>query len=215
MNASQQTATAVVFDLGGVLIDWRREFLYERLIDDPERRTWFLDTVCTLEWNADGDRGRPFTQLVAERSALFPGRGRPDRRLLAALGRDVGTCDGRHRSRCSTRSEPLGPPTFALTNWSAETLPRVRHRYEFLDSFDGMLVSGEEGIIKPDPAIYRLLCHRFGLTPERTFFVDDSPANVDAARVLGFASHRFVDAAALRSALIASGVPVSPAPRSP
>ncbi len=214
MTAPPQPSTAVVFDLGGVLIDWRREFLYEQLIPDPERRSWFLDTVCTLAWNADGDRGRPFAELIAERSALFPDEAdliaayweRWDEMSGPAIDDTVAVLD---------EVQALGVPTFALTNWSAETLPRVRHRYRFLDSFDGMLVSGEEGIIKPDPAIYRLMCRRFDLSPERSFFVDDSVANVDAARALGFASHRFVDAAAFRSALIASGVAVSPAPRSP
>lgn len=214
MSAPRQAVTAVVFDLGGVLIDWRREFLYERLIDDPGQRTWFLDTVCTLAWNADGDRGRPFAELVAERSALFP----EEADLIAAYWQRWDEMSGPAMDATVAvldEVQALGLPTFALTNWSAETLPRVRHRYGFLDSFDGMLVSGEEGIIKPDAAIYRLLCRRFGLTPEWTFFVDDSVANIDAARDLGFVSHRFVDASALRSALIASGVPVSPGPRSP
>lgn len=209
-----RNANSVVFDLGGVLIDWRREFLYDRLIPDPERRAWFLDTVCTLTWNADGDRGRPFAELIAERSALFPDEAdliaayweRWDEMSGPAIEKTVAVLD---------EVQQRGIPTFALTNWSAETLPRVWHRYRFLDSFDGMLVSGEEGIIKPDPAIYRLMCRRFDLSPDRTFFVDDSAANVDAAAALGFASHRFVDATAFRSALIAAGVPVSPAPRSP
>ncbi len=214
MTAPPQTATTVVFDLGGVLIDWRREFLYEQLIPDPDRRAWFLETVCTLEWNADGDRGRPFAELIAERSALFPDETdliaayweRWDEMAGPALDETVAVLD---------EVQGLGVPTFALTNWSAETLPRVRDRYGFLESFDGMLVSGEEGIIKPDPAIYHLMCRRFRLSADRTFFVDDSAANVDAAQRLGFLSHRFVDATALRRALTASGVPVSPAPRSP
>ena len=214
MSAPQQAVTAVVFDLGGVLIDWRREFLYERLIDDPERRTWFLDTVCTLAWNADGDRGRPFAELVAERSTLFP----EEADLIAAYWQRWDEMSGPAMDATVAvldEVQALGLPTFALTNWSAETLPRVRHRYGFLDSFDGMVVSGEEGVIKPDPEIYRLLCQRYELSADRTFFVDDSAANIDAADGLGFTAHRFVDAPALRSALIAAGVAVSPGPRSP
>ena len=214
MSTPPQTTTAVVFDLGGVLIDWRREFLYEQLIADPGRRAWFLDTVCTMTWNADGDRGRPFAELIAERSGLFP----DEADLIAAYWDRWDEMSGPAMDATVAvlnEVQALGVPTFALTNWSAETLPRVRHRYGFLESFDGMLVSGEEGIIKPDPAIYQLLCRRFDLSPDRTFFVDDSAANVDAAAALGFAAHRFVDAPALRSALIASGVDVSPAPRSP
>ncbi|MFA9565463.1 MAG: HAD family hydrolase [Acidimicrobiales bacterium] len=205
--------TTVVFDLGGVLIDWRREFLYDQLIADPDRRAWFLDTVCTLEWNADGDRGRPFAELIDERSALFP----DETDLIAAYWDRWDEMSGPpiHATvSVLEQVQQLGVPTFALTNWSAETLPRVRHRYPFLDSFDGMLMSGEEGIIKPDPAIYRLMCERFDLAPDRTFFVDDNAANIDAARALGLVSHRFVDATALRAALIEAGVSVAPHPRS-
>ena len=205
--------TAVVFDLGGVLIDWRREFLYDQLIDDPDRRRWFLETVCTLEWNADGDRGRPFADLIAERSALFPGEAdliaaywdRWDEMSGPAIDASVAVLDDVLR---------LGVPTFALTNWSAETLPRVHHRYPFLESFDGMVVSGEEGIIKPDPAIYHLLCERFDLRPTQTFFVDDSAANIDAARVLGIVTHRFTEPPALRAALVDAGVPIDSGSRS-
>ena len=207
MTAPQPVTTAV-FDLGGVLIDWRREFLYEQLIPDPERRTWFLDTVCSLEWNADGDRGRPFAELIAERTARFPDQAE----LIAAYWERWDEMSGpaiADTVQILVELQQRAVSTYALTNWSAETLPRVRDRYPFLESFDGMLVSGEEGVIKPDPAIYLLLCERFGLRPEETFFVDDSAANVDAAAAMGFTAHRYADADALRSALEETGL-VSP-----
>jgi 2-haloacid dehalogenase len=204
MTAPQPVTTAV-FDLGGVLIDWRREFLYEQLIPDPERRTWFLDTICSLEWNADGDRGRPFAELIAERTARFPDQAE----LIAAYWERWDEMSGpaiADTVQILVELQQRAVPTYALTNWSAETLPRVRHRYPFLEAFDGMLVSGEEGVIKPDPTIYLLLCERFGLRPEDTFFVDDSAANVDAAAAMGFTAHRYTSADALRAALEETGL---------
>ena len=212
MTATPQVTT-VVFDLGGVLIDWRRELLYDRLIPDAERRAWFLDTVCSLEWNADGDRGRPFAELVAERSARFP----DEADLIAAYWERwdemAGSAiDGTVEIMAELQERAV--PTSALTNWSAETLPRVRHRYGFLESFEGMVVSGEEGVIKPDPAIYELLCRRFGIRSTETFFVDDSQTTDDAAAALGFVAHRFVDPCTLRAALAEAGL-LTPARRSP
>lgn len=205
--------TAVVFDLGGVLIDWRRELLYQQLIPDADRRDWFLDNVCSLEWNAEGDRGRPFSELIAERTARFPDQAeliaaywdRWDEMAGPAIGDTV---------QILTELQARGVPTYALTNWSAQTLPRVRHRYGFLETFDGMVVSGEEGIIKPDPAIFRLLCERFDLSPRESFFVDDSAANVEAAAALGFVAHRYADPRTLRAALADAGL-LSPGRRSP
>ncbi len=200
--------TAVTFDLGGVLIDWRRELLFDRLIPDPDRRTRFLDTVCSLEWNAEGDRGRPFARLIEERSALFP----EEADLIAAYWDQWDRMAGPPIDATVAllgEIQDLGVPTYGLTNWSAETLPRVRSRYPFLESFDGMVVSGEEGVIKPEPAIYDLLCERFDLRASETFFVDDSAANVAAARDLGFVAHEFVGAPALRRAIVDAGVPIA------
>ena len=205
--------TTVVFDLGGVLIDWRRELLYEQLIPDAERRAWFLDTVCTLEWNADGDRGRPFAELIAERTARFP----DEADLIAAYWDRWDEMAGPAIAgtvEILAELQEQAVPTYALTNWSAETLPRVSARYGFLESFDGMVVSGEEGIIKPDPAIYELLCRRFRLRSDETFFVDDNQTNVDAAAALGFVAHRYADPRTLRAAVAEAGL-LSPGRRSP
>ena len=212
MTATPPVTTAV-FDLGGVLIDWRRELLYEQLIPDAERRAWFLDTVCTLEWNADGDRGRPFAELIAERTARFP----DEADLIAAYWDRWDEMAGPAIAgtvEILAELQEQAVPTYALTNWSAETLPRVSARYGFLESFDGMVVSGEEGIIKPDPAIYELLCRRFRLRSDETFFVDDNQANVDAAAALGFVAHRYADPRTLRTAVAEAGQ-LSPGRRSP
>ena len=204
MTAPQPVTTAV-FDLGGVLIDWRREFLYEQLIPDPERRTWFLDTVCSLEWNAEGDRGRPFAELIAERTARFPDQAE----LIAAYWERWDEMSGpaiADTVQILVELQQRAVSTYALTNWSAETLPRVRDRYPFLESFDGMLVSGEEGVIKPDPAIYELTLERLGLPAQETLFIDDMPRNTKVAEVLGIPSIVFSGAEALWAELAARGI---------
>jgi 2-haloacid dehalogenase len=97
-------------------------------------------------------------------------------------------------------------PVYALSNWSAETFALARNRYEFLDWFDGMVISGYEGVIKPEPRIFEILCERWGLHPATTVFVDDTETNVDAARELGFQAIQFHDPPRLRAALVDAGV---------
>ena len=195
---------AVVFDLGGVLIDWDPRYLYRKLLDD-EAVEEFLATVCTPEWNAEQDRGRPFAEGVAElvgrhlvhAAAITAYHERWPEMLGGAVG---GTVEVLAELRAA------GVPVYALTNWSAETFGIARERFEFLEWFDGVLVSGEERMIKPDPAIFRLLLDRFGLDPGATFYIDDRPANVAAADRLGFDAVRFTSPAQLRRDLEARGL---------
>jgi 2-haloacid dehalogenase len=188
---------AVVFDLGGVLIDWDPRYLYRKLLADEAAVEEFLATVCTPEWNAEQDRGRPFAEGVAELVERHPAHAAAiaayAERWEEMLGGDIpGTVELLAELRAA------GTPLFALTNWSAETFAIARERFEFLSWFDGVLVSGEERLIKPDPAFFRLLLERFGLAPEATFYVDDSEANVAAARALGLDAVRFTDPRQLR-----------------
>jgi 2-haloacid dehalogenase len=188
---------AVVFDLGGVLIDWDPRYLYRKLLADEAAVEEFLATVCTPEWNAEQDRGRPFADGVAELVERHPVHAAAitayHERWTEMLGGDIpGTVE------LLAELRETGVPLYALTNWSAETFGIARERFEFLAWFDGVLVSGEERIVKPDPAIFRLLLDRFGLDPETTFYVDDSPANVAAAGRLGFDAVPFTDPEQLR-----------------
>ena len=196
---------AVVFDLGGVLIDWDPRYLYRKLLDDEAAVEEFLATVCTPEWNAEQDRGRPFAEGVAELVERHPVHAAAitayHERWPEMLGGAVG---GTVEVLAELRA--AGVPVYALTNWSAETFGIARERFEFLEWFDGVLVSGEERMIKPDPAIFRLLLDRFGLDPGATFYVDDSPANVAAADRLGFDAVRFTSPAQLRRDLEARGL---------
>ena len=201
---------AAVFDLGGVLIDWDPRYLYRKLLADEAAVEEFLATVCTPEWNAEQDRGRPFAEGVAELVERHPAHAAAiaafHERWPEMLGGDI---PGAVELLAELRA--TGLPLYALTNWSAETFVLARERFEFLDWFDGLLVSGEERIIKPDPAIFRLLLDRFGLDPGAALYVDDSPANVAAAAALGLDAVRFTGPEQLRRDLAARRLLARPA----
>ena len=195
--------TAVVFDLGGVLVDWNPRYLYRRLFDgDEAAMERFLAEVCTPAWNDEQDRGRPF----AEACALLV-RDHPERRALieawparfeeTMAGPIPGTVD------ILAALRDRGTPLYALSNWSAETFPRAQAVFPFLHWFDGVVISGALRIAKPDPSIYRHLLERYALRPEDTVFIDDAPRNIDAAAALGMRAIRFTGAEALRAELIA------------
>jgi len=194
----------VVLDIGGVLVDWDPRHLYRKLTPDEEAIEAFLSEVCTMEWNEEQDAGRPFSEGVRERIARFPAheawirayQERWPEMLAGAFDEAVGIFQ-----RLLERG-----PVYALTNWSAETWPIARARFPFLDSFAGVLVSGEEGLAKPDPRFYRLLLERYSLDPAQLLFVDDNRRNVDAARALGIDAIVHRDADTLRADLRARGL---------
>jgi 2-haloacid dehalogenase len=202
---------AVVFDLGGVLIDWDPRYLYRKLLADKAAVEEFLATVCTPEWNAELDRGRPFAEGVAELVERHPEHAAA---IAAYHERWPEMLAGDLPDTVEVLAElrAAGVPLYALTNWSAETFAITRGRFEWLDWFDGLLVSGEERMTKPDPAFFRLLLDRFGLDPGATVFVDDSEANVAAARELGIDAVRFTGPDQLRRELWARRILARPAP---
>jgi 2-haloacid dehalogenase len=199
------TVRAVVFDLGGVLIDWDPRYLYRKLFDgrDAEMEA-FLSDVTSKEWNHRQDAGRPWAEAVAELSLTHPGH----QELIAAyadrweemLG---GQIDGSVEILAELRE--AGVPLYALSNWSAETFPRAREIYDFLGWFDGHVISGELGITKPDPRIYEHLLETFELEPGQDFFTDDIDANVEAARAIGIEAVVFRGPERLRRDLVAAG----------
>jgi 2-haloacid dehalogenase len=195
----------VVFDLGGVLLDWDPRYLYRQLLADEAEIERFLETVYTTEWDAQLDAGRPFVDGVAELVARHPDRGWLIRayadRWEEMLGGEVpGTVE------VLDELAGTGVRLFALTNWSAETFPIARRRFPFLERFHAVVVSGDEGIAKPDRRFYQLLVDRYGVEPPAALFVDDSDANVEAAAALGFLTERFTSAEALRSRLASEGL---------
>ena len=186
--------TAVVFDLGGVLVDWNPEYLYAKLIPDDAERRAFLDNVCTLEWNYAMDAGLSVREEVAKLAAQRPEQADLINawwdRWPEMLGDEIpGT------RAIAERIAASGMPLYALTNWSAETWPLGLAGFPFLgELFDGIVVSGDEGVAKPDPRLFAILSDRYGLEPTTTTFIDDSPTNVAAATDLGYRAHLFASA---------------------
>ncbi|MGH8159024.1 MAG: HAD family hydrolase [Rhodanobacter sp.] len=195
----------VIFDIGGVLIDWNPRYLYRQLFDDEQVMEQFLAEVCNSPWNEQQDAGRPWDEAIRLCSAEFPQhaaliaayRTRWDEMLRRPLHDSVAILD-ELRAR--------GVRLYALTNWSQETFPLAFERYACLHAFEGIVVSGQERMIKPDPAIFHLLLSRYGVDPERAVYIDDAPRNVDAAAKLGMHALHFRDAAVLRAELVALGL---------
>lgn len=190
----------VVFDLGGVLIDWDPRHLYRTLIPDPAAMERFLATVCTPAWNERQDAGRPIAEAVATLAAEHPA----DAGLIAAFyDRWPEMLGGAHADAVQVLADlrARATPLYALTNWSAETFPHARRAFAFLGWFAGIVVSGEVGLKKPDPRIFEVLFRTHGFAATDAVFIDDSAANVATARALGLYAIRFEGAAALRREL--------------
>ncbi len=207
--ANGPAVSAVVFDLGGVLIDWDPRYLYRSLFGgDEAAMDRFLSTVCTPDWNRGQDAGRPWSEAISALVAEHPEHADLIRafwdRWPETLGDAIApTVDVLADLRAA------GIPLYALSNWSAETFPIARPRYPFLDWFDGIVISGEVGAAKPDRRIYEALLERHDLDPASLAFVDDVPANVEAAEGLGMRGLTFTGAAALRRDLEALGLPIA------
>lgn len=182
--------TTIVFDVGNVLIGWDPRTLYRKIFDDPERVEWFLAEVCHHDWNLEQDRGRLFAEAVAERTALFPHLAEEIRAYDERWAETVtGAIEGSVRILQAVRA--AGIPHYAITNFSAEKFAVAQEMFPFLRGFDGIVVSADEKLVKPDPAIYRVLLDRYRLAAGDCVFIDDSPANVEAARSVGMAAHHF------------------------
>jgi len=195
---TEKKIETVVFDLGGVLIDWNPEYLFRKIFEDEAEMRHFLEKIATPDWNEQQDAGRPLaeaTEWLVERHpehevAIRAYYGRWEEMLGGAIRETVAILEEIH-----TRDEHR---LYALTNWSAETFPIARERYAFLQRFEGILVSGEEKLKKPDTRIYRLLFERYGFEPERALFIDDSLRNVEGAREVGFNAIHFSSPEALK-----------------
>ncbi|MGZ4609163.1 MAG: HAD family hydrolase [Actinomycetes bacterium] len=198
--------STVVFDLGGVLIDWDPRHLYRRLLPDDEIDD-FLDEIGFAEWNHAQDAGGSWDEAVEALAARHPHR----RELIAAYPRRypetmAGPIEG--TVRLLTQLRATGTRLLALTNWSAETFHHALSTFGFLEMFEDIVVSGVEGVAKPDPRLFTLLIERFALVPAETVFIDDSAANVAAAAELGLTALRFRDPDLLRADLRRLGLPV-------
>jgi len=191
---------AVVLDIGGVLMDWDPRHLFNALIEDDKEREWFLSQVCSPAWNRRQDEGRSWADAVAAAVAEHP---EWEPWIRAYDERWIETVAGLYEDTVEVLRElhAVETPVFALTNFSEEKWALACEHYDLLGSFDGAVVSGEERLAKPDPAIYRVLVDRFSVEPTRTFFTDDLQQNVDAARAVGLDAELFTSAARLREQL--------------
>ena len=198
-------ATTFLFDIGNVLVDWNPRHLLKQLIPDSSDLDFFLTEVCPQSWNEEQDRGRSWTDGLQEAINRHPDYRETilsyyDRWLETVAGPIQGSVDILRELRS------LGYQTYALSNFSRETFELTNAVYPFLDEFDGRLVSGYEGVIKPDPAFFHLAIERFNLTPQDTLFIDDSRPNIDIADKLGFQTHHFEHSDGLRKQLLTLGV---------
>lgn len=204
-------AAAVVFDLGNVLIRWDPHPAVAAAVGAEEAsRLLAAEDFDFGAWNHAQDAGRPWDDAVAEAARTHPQwlphlrgyRANFAHSLIGAIEDTVDVLAELHRA---------GVPLFALTNWSADTFSHARERFAFLDLFDDIVVSGEERLAKPDPAIFEVLRRRTGLPLEQCVFVDDSPANVAAAARAGMTAILFTDTGHLREDLRRRGLPLAPA----
>jgi len=193
-----EAIAAVVFDVGRVLYQWDLRHLFAKLIADPAELDWFLSHVVTEEWHFQHDAGRPLAEMVAERCRLYPQYIPLIEAYATRFVESIpGPVPGMHEivRALAERSIPL----FAITNFGAEFWPQFRRNEPLFDLFSDIVVSGVEKIAKPSREIYELAYRRFGFAPERMLFIDDNPANVDAARRLGWNVHLFTDSDSLRA----------------
>ncbi|MEZ5648028.1 MAG: HAD family phosphatase [Alphaproteobacteria bacterium] len=195
----------VIFDLGNVLIQWDPRFLYRKIFPDTRDMEYFLTEVCSPEWNLGQDRGRSFAEAIAEATKCHPTYHSEIAAWFTRFDEMIpGAIEGTIKLLEDLKARHI--PCYALSNWSAETFYKTRPRFAFLNLFDGLMISGEERLIKPDPAFYHLICQRYSFQPDEAVFIDDSAANIAAAIALGFQSILFKDANQTRAALIRLGL---------
>jgi len=196
---------AVLWDFGNVIVRWNPRTLYRKIFPDPVECDRFLSDVCTMAWHAPTDCGVTFAENCATLSALHPQHEaqiwawhrRWDEMFSGPIPETEAAVEALHAR---------GVAQYGLSNISHETIDSTLAMSPAFGRLSGFVASGLELVMKPDPAIYRLVCERFGLAPAEMLFVDDSAANIAAARALGFDVHHFTDPAALRPALEARGL---------
>lgn len=191
----------IIFDLGGVLIDWNPDYVYRTIFENDEQLKWFYDNICTSDWNEEQDAGRSLAAATEELVTKFPDHEENIRafygRWEEMLGGPIeGTVEILRQLKEGGRHK-----LYALTNWSAETFPIALQRYEFLHWFDGRLVSGEEKTRKPFADIYEKLVSKFNIDPNDAVYIDDNPRNLAPAADLGMAVIRFTSAEQLQEEL--------------
>jgi len=197
----------IIFDLGGVLIDWNPEYVYLEVFNgDKKKVDWFLNTICTHDWNIEQDAGRTFhdaTEFLVKQYPEYENwiriyYDRWEDMLGGIIPETVTLLDNLKKIKTHR--------LYALTNWSAEAFPVALQRYEFLQHFEGIVVSGEEKTRKPFSKIYEITLERYQINPKKSIFIDDNFDNVEAAKKLGINGIHFKSATQLKEELINLGI---------
>ena len=196
----------IIFDLGAVLIDWNPDYMYRTLFDDEQEMRDFLNNVTTSDWNEEQDAGR---SLEEGTELLIKQHPQHEAHIRAFYGRWIemlgdafaGTVEIFKELKDSGKYK-----IYALTNWSAETFPLAQQRFDFLNWFDGVVVSGAEKMRKPTPAFYQVLLDRYNVKPEEALFIDDNYRNILAAEKMGINSIHFTSPEQLKETLAAKGI---------
>jgi 2-haloacid dehalogenase len=202
---------AVVFDLGGVLIDWNPRHLYRQLFSDPDEMEDFLARICTPEWHHEHDLGADVTASCQRLAASHPGY---EEMIMAWAERGEEMAAGQFGQAVRVLSElkAAGTRCYTLSNMEPQAFTIRSARFPFMAWFDGHVISGMEGVPKPDPQLFQILLERYRLAAEATVFLDDTPRNVEAARALGINAVHYTGAYQLRQDLWALGIPgIAPA----
>jgi 2-haloacid dehalogenase len=200
MASEQQQIEAVAFDLGGVLLDFDPRHVYRQLFADPAEMEQFLASVCTNDWHRSHDLGVDITQSCEELAAAHPEQ-RDMIMVWAERGEEMVAGQFDDTVELLSELKASGMPCYALSNMEPDAFRVRRARFAFMNWFDGHVISGLEGVAKPDPRIFEILLRRHGLRPQATVFIDDQARNVDAARELGLIALHFSSAAQLRNDL--------------
>lgn len=191
----------IVFDLGAVLIDWNPRYLYRKIFKTEAEIDWFLENICTHEWNEKQDAGRSFEEATNELLAIHPEH---ETAIRAWYGRWKETISGPMDETVNIFRELKASGRYkfyALTNWSAETFPWALQQFEFLQWFDGIVVSGIEKTRKPFPEFFQILFNRYKINPTNALFIDDSLRNIEGGRALGLSGIHFSSPGQLRAEL--------------
>ena len=190
----------IIFDFGGVLLDWNPHYLYDPYFGDVEKAEWFLTNICTYPWNAQHDAGKPVAEGTTELVAQYPEWEKEIRmyysefeKMLSGQIADMEEYIKELKGR--------GFRIYGLSNWSVETFAMIRPKYPILDLMEDMVISGKEKVMKPDAKIYQIALSRFGIKPEESVFIDDNVNNIIGCEAAGIHGIVFKDAGQLRSDL--------------
>jgi 2-haloacid dehalogenase len=197
MNSKFDT---VVFDFGGVLIDWNARYLYRKVFEDEQEMEWFLNHVCTVEWNMLQDKGFQFSETIPRLQKQYPEYSDQIKMYQSRWPEMVGG-EISESIKILQEIQAKSIPVYGLTNWGSETFPIVFEQFEFLRRLKGIVVSGNEKMVKPDRGLFQILISRFALNPVSCIFIDDNINNIESAKEIGFKTIHFVSPENLRNDL--------------